>query len=101
MNLGTPTKEIVADAENHLGYNMDNLEKRIKEIMCECFDLEMDQLTDNAHLVKDLDVDSISVVEMIVELEDEFGIEINDKSTEEFLIVKDAIAKIKLMIESK
>jgi acyl carrier protein len=80
---------------------MDNLEKRIKEIMCECFDLEIDQLTDNAHLVKDLDVDSISVVEMIVELEDEFGIEINDKNTEEFLIVKDAIAKIKLMIESK
>ena len=69
--------------------------------MCECFDLEMDQLTDDAHLVKDLDVDSISVVEMIVELEDEFGIEINDKSTEEFLIVKDAISKNKLMIDSK
>lgn len=80
---------------------MDDLEKRIKEIMCDCFDLEMEQLEDDANLVTGLGVDSISVVEMIVDLEDEFGIEINDKDASNYLVVKDAVASIKKLIENK
>ena len=103
MNLKIPTNEIDAGAVKVLEYRgfMDNIEKRIKEIMCDCFDLEMDQLVDNAHLVDDLGVDSISVVEMIVTLEEEYGIEIHDKDTSNYLTVKDAIASIKKLIEGK
>jgi acyl carrier protein len=80
---------------------MDNIEQRIKEIMCDCFDLEMDQLTDDADLVKDLGVDSISVVEMIVDIEDEFGIEIQDKDISNYLTVSKAVNAIKSQIENK
>lgn len=80
---------------------MDNIEQRIKEIMCDCFDLEMEQLTDDAHLVDDLGVDSISVVEMIVDIEDEFGVEIHTDEVPKFMVVKEVIENLKKLIESK
>jgi acyl carrier protein len=61
----------------------------------------MDQLTDDADLVKDLGVDSISVVEMIVDIEDEFGIEIQDKDISNYLTVSKAVNAIKSQIENK
>jgi acyl carrier protein len=46
------------------------------------FDIEADQVTDQLNIKDDLNADSISVMEFVLELEDEFGTEISDEDAE-------------------
>ena len=47
--------------ENHLGYNMENLEEQIKDIMSKSFLIDRDKLEDHVELEQDLGVDSLSL----------------------------------------
>lgn len=79
------------DVENHLGYNMNNIEETIKKIMAKSFLVKLDRLTDDARLVEDVGADSLGVFEMVINLEDEFNVEFTDKEMLKFQTVGDAV----------
>lgn len=102
MSLSIPTKEIDAGVENHLGYKMENIEEQIKKIMAKSFLVKMDKLTDDANLIEDVGADSLGVFEMVINLEDEFGIEFKDKELLKFQTVGEAVNVLsKVIKESK
>jgi acyl carrier protein len=100
LNFATLTKEIVAVVENHLGYNMENLEEQIKDIMAKSFLIEREKLLDEANL-ESLGVDSLGVFEMVINIEDEFNFELSDKEMLKFKTVGEAVQALKTAIESR
>ena len=48
---------------------------KIVEMMCEQFDLEPDAISTETSFVDDLGIDSLDVVELVMELEDAFGLD--------------------------
>ena len=49
------------------------------------------EITLDAHFIEDLEADSLDLVELIMSMEDEFGVEIDDEDAEKILKVSDAI----------
>ena len=73
--------------ERHqIGTQME-LQHKLKEIIELFTDKEINT---NSHFIDDLDFDSLTVVEFIMKLEDEYGIEINDEETSKIFKVEDA-----------
>lgn len=101
MNLEIPTNAIDADVENHLGYNMENLEEQIKDIMAQSFLIERAKLEDHADLEKDLGVDSLSLFEMVINIEDAYGIEVKDREMLKFTKVGDAVSVLADLIRKE
>lgn len=85
-------------AVNHLGYKMDEIDLKIKKIMAKSFLVPLEKVTDEALLIDDLGADSLGVFEMIINIEDEFGVEIEDKEMLKLKTVKDAITVIKPLL---
>ncbi len=48
---------------------------KIIEMLCEQFGLEASELNENTTFLEDIGIDSVDVVELIVEVEDEFGLD--------------------------
>ena len=66
--------------------------KEIRRIIIEKLNLDDDtEITLETSFVDDLEADSISLVELIMGLEDEYGIEIEDEDAEKIKTVQDAI----------
>ena len=74
---------------------MAELETRIAEIIAEQLGVEASEVTPEASFVDDLGADSLDTVELVMALEEEFGIEIPDEEAEKILTVNDAIIYIK------
>lgn len=101
MNLEIQTNEIVADVENHLGYNMENLEEQIKDIMAKSFLMDRARLEDHVELEKDLGVDSLSIFEMVINIEDTYKIEVKDRELLKFTKVGDAVTVLAELIRKE
>lgn len=67
---------------------------RVREIIVEQLDVEEAQVTMEASFRDDLEADSLDVVELVMELEDEFDIEIADDEAEQINTVGDAVNHI-------
>ena len=72
------------------GFRMDNFEK-VKEITAEQLGIDEDRVTMDASFINDLEADSLDIVELMMALEDEFGIEIPDEEAEKISTVGDAV----------
>ncbi len=53
--------------------------------------LDAEKINDEAHFEEDLDVDSLGVVELLMALEDEFGVKIPDEEAESIMTVGQAV----------
>ncbi len=70
---------------------------RIKEVAADKLDVDVEDISLEKSFVDDLGADSLDVVELIMGLEDEFGLEISDEEAEKIITVGDAVN----FIESK
>ena len=70
---------------------MATVDERVKKIIAEQLGVEEDEVTPEASFVEDLGADSLDTVELVMALEEEFGIEIPDEEAEKILSVKNAI----------
>ena len=68
---------------------------KIKEVIIDKLGVEESAITKEAHFVDDLGADSLDTVELIMEFEEEFGIEIPDEDAEKITTVANALEYIK------
>ncbi len=64
---------------------------KIKEIIMEQLQVEESEITMETNLMKDLSADSLDAVEIIMAIEDEYGIEIPDEEAESIQTVQDLV----------
>ncbi len=67
------------------------VESRMKALLVSELGLEEAKITPDANFEEDLEVDSLGVVELLMALEDEFGVEIPDDEAESILTVSQAV----------
>ena len=65
--------------------------EKIKEIIMEQLQVEESEITMDTNLMKDLSADSLDAVEIIMAIEDEYGIEIPDEEAENIQTVSDLV----------
>lgn len=75
--------------------SMATVDERVKKIIAEQLGVEEDEVTSEASFVEDLGADSLDTVELVMALEEEFGIEIPDEDAEKILTVGKALDYIK------
>ena len=71
-----------------------SVEEKVKEIIIEQLGVEASQVTPEAKFVDDLGADSLDTVELVMALEEEFGLEIPDEDAEKITSVGEAIKYI-------
>jgi acyl carrier protein len=65
---------------------------KVKDIIEKELGVERDKLTDDANFIEDLGADSLDIVELVMEFEKEFNIDIPDEDAEKLKTVGDAMA---------
>ena len=74
---------------------MENIEQRVKKIVAEQLGVNEADIKNESAFVEDLGADSLDTVELVMALEEEFGIEIPDEDAEKILTVGKALDYIK------
>jgi len=64
---------------------------KVKEVIIDKLGVEEDKVVNEASFVDDLGADSLDTVELIMQLEEEFGLEIPDESAEKMTTVQSAV----------
>ena len=61
--------------------------EKVKALLCDNLGIDENDVTMDANLIDDLNIDSLDVVELIMAVEEEFGIEIPDEDVEKVTTV--------------
>jgi len=80
---------------------MSDIADKVKTIICDQLMVDADEVSDESSFVEDLGADSLDTVELIMEFEDEFGVEIPDEEAEKISTVGEAIAFLDKLLAEK
>jgi len=80
---------------------MDDIVKKVRAIISDQLMVDPSEVTDASSFVEDLGADSLDTVELIMEFEDEFGVEISDEDAEKISTVGEAIAYMNKLLGDK
>ena len=69
---------------------MSDYKNKINSIIVDKLGVDENKITANAHFIEDLGADSLDTVELIMQFEEDFGIEIPDEDAEKILTVQNA-----------
>ena len=65
--------------------------EKIRDIIADQLEADAEEITLQTNLTKDLEADSLDAVEIIMAIEEEFGIEIPDDKAEDFVVVENIV----------
>ena len=65
--------------------------EKVKKIIAEELNIDAAKITMESNLVEDLEADSLDAVEIIVRIEDEFGLQVDDEAAESVRTVGDLV----------
>ncbi len=66
-------------------------EQKVLEIIAKELEVDLKQLTPEAKFIEDLGADSLDIVELVMALEEEFGVDIPDEDADKIKTVGDAV----------
>jgi acyl carrier protein len=78
-----------------------SVEEKVKEIIAEQLGVKKEEIKSESSFIDDLGADSLDTVEVVMALEEEFGIEIPDEDAEKITTVGEAIKYIDTKIKKK
>ena len=81
--------------------NMAEIEDRLKTIIVEKLDVSVERIFPMASFTGDLGADSLDMVELVMALEEEFGLDISDETAEKLTRYKDVIDFIEMYLQPK
>jgi acyl carrier protein len=70
------------------------VEEKVRTIICDQLAVENDKVTMTASFIEDLGADSLDIVELVMNLEEEFDLEIRDEDAEKMKTVGDVVKYI-------
>ena len=73
---------------------MESVHQKVSKMLIEKLNIEASQITPNANFIKDLGIDSLDYIELIMEFEQEFNIRIPDTEGEQIKTVGQAVTYI-------
>ncbi len=71
---------------------MHDIRIKLRKLLADHFGLDESQITDDAHFLDDLDIDSLDAVELVTKIEDTFQISIPDDDAAQIQTVRDFVA---------
>jgi len=80
---------------------MADVVEKVREIIVERLKVDPSEVTPDAAFVEDLRADSLDIVEMVMKLEETFGITIPDEDVEKLRTVGDAVAYVERRLKEK
>jgi len=78
-----------------------SVEEKVKDIIAEQLGVKKEEIKVESSFIDDLGADSLDTVELVMALEEEFGIEIPDEDAEKMTTVGDAMKYIEVKVKDK
>ena len=72
----------------------ESIVEKVTEIIVEQLSVTADQVTPESKMIEDLGADSLDAVELVMAVEEEFGIEVPDEEAEKLISVGDIISQV-------
>ena len=72
----------------------DNIQEKVTEIIVDQLGVSADQVKPESKMIEDLGADSLDAVELVMAVEEEFGIEVPDDEAEKLISVGDIISHV-------
>ena len=73
--------------------------EKIQAMLAEALNLPLEKVVPTAKIVDDLGADSLDVVELLSQLEDEYGVTIPDEEVENLVTVADVASEIEKLVK--